>query len=119
MRPLSDADASRDERDHPSAPGHPEEDAIDTDDTTTPAGHPGTDATAESPDSAAATDDAVQDAAGEQAEVTEEQASAEVMALLSEHVPLALLADLAQPEGPASPKILADEGLPDEPWWEQ
>ncbi len=52
-------------------------------------------------------------------EVEEEQASAEVMALLSEHVPLALLADLAQPEGPQSPKILEDEGLPEEPWWEQ
>lgn len=53
------------------------------------------------------------------AETSEEQASAEVMALLSEHVPLALLADLAQPEGPASPTILEDEGLPDDPWWEQ
>ena len=111
MRPLPDADASRDERDHPSAPGHPEEDAIDTDDPTTPAADPTDDAPrADAPDAPAA-DDAP--------EVTEEQASADVMALLSEHVPLALLADLAQPEGPASPKILADEGLPDEPWWEQ
>jgi len=49
---------------------------------------------------------------------TEEQASAEVMALLGSHVPLALLADLVQPEGPASPTILKDEGLPDVPWWE-
>jgi hypothetical protein len=49
---------------------------------------------------------------------TQEHASAEVMALLGEHVPLALLADLAQPEGPASPTILKDEGLPDVPWWE-
>jgi|GEM_PF-2129344 len=57
--------------------------------------------------------------AADTAEVSEEQASAEVMALLSEHVPLALLADLAQPEGPASPAILEDEGLPDDPWWEQ
>jgi hypothetical protein len=49
---------------------------------------------------------------------TEEQASVDVMALLGSHVPLALLADLAQPEGPASPTILKDEGLPDVPWWE-
>lgn len=47
-----------------------------------------------------------------------EQASAEVMALLSEHVPLALLADLAEPAGPPSPAILEDEGLPEVAWWE-
>ena len=47
-----------------------------------------------------------------------EQASAEVMALLSEHVPLALLADLAEPAGPSSPAILEDEGLPEVAWWE-
>lgn len=58
-------------------------------------------------------------AATPSAEVEEEQASADVMALLSEHIPLALLADLAQPEGPLSPKILEDEGLPSDPWWEQ
>lgn len=66
-----------------------------------------------------ASEDAAQAAPGEPSEVSADQASAEVMALLSEHVPLALLADLAQPEGPASPTILEDEGLPEDPWWEQ
>lgn len=46
------------------------------------------------------------------------EASQEVMHLLSEHVPLALLADLALPDGPASPQILSEEGLPDVEWWE-
>lgn len=48
----------------------------------------------------------------------EEQASADVMRLLSEHVPLTLLADLAQPTGPDSPDILEHEGLPEVAWWE-
>lgn len=46
------------------------------------------------------------------------EASAEVMNLLSQHVPLALLADLALPTGPASPAILEEEGLPEVAWWE-
>ena len=46
------------------------------------------------------------------------EASQEVMNLLSQHVPLALLADLAVPTGPASPQILEDEGLPEVAWWE-
>lgn len=50
--------------------------------------------------------------------VSELEASQEVMSLLSEHVPLALLADLAIPEGPLSPQILSDEGLPEVAWWE-
>ncbi len=48
----------------------------------------------------------------------EERASEDVMRLLSEHVPLTLLADLAQPTGPDSPEILEDEGLPEVAWWE-
>jgi len=48
----------------------------------------------------------------------DEEASQEVMSLLSEHVPLALLADLALPDGPASPEILSEEGLPEVAWWE-
>ena len=48
----------------------------------------------------------------------DEQASVDVMRLLSEHVPLTLLADLAQPTGPDSPDILEHEGLPDVAWWE-
>ncbi|KGM13940.1 hypothetical protein N869_07765 [Cellulomonas bogoriensis 69B4 = DSM 16987] len=51
-------------------------------------------------------------------EPAEGEASAEVMKLLSEHVPLALLADLALPSGPESPQILQEEGLPDVAWWE-
>ena len=50
--------------------------------------------------------------------VDEEQASVDVMRLLSAHVPLTLLADLAQPTGPDSPDILEHEGLPDVAWWE-
>ena len=40
------------------------------------------------------------------------------MGLLTEGVPLALLADLADPDGPASPVILEDEGLPEVAWWD-
>lgn len=47
-----------------------------------------------------------------------EQASATIMRLLNEHVPLALLADLAHKEGPPSPVILEHEGLPEVAWWE-
>lgn len=42
-----------------------------------------------------------------------------VMSLLHEHVPLALLCDLAESEGPTSAEILAVEGVPVEHWWEQ
>jgi hypothetical protein len=42
-----------------------------------------------------------------------------VMALLHEHVPLALLCDLSEPEGPTSAEILEAEGGPDDHWWEQ
>ena len=42
-----------------------------------------------------------------------------VMALLQEHVPLALLCDLSEPEGPTSAEILEVEGVPAEHWWEQ
>ena len=38
--------------------------------------------------------------------------------LLAEHVPLALIVDLATPEA-TSTEILESEGLPDEAWWEQ
>lgn len=47
----------------------------------------------------------------------EQEASSEMMHLLHEGVPLALLADLASPGGPHSPDILQDEGLPDVAWW--
>ncbi len=42
----------------------------------------------------------------------------EVMDLLAEHVPLALLLDLAIPEGPASADLLQSEGMPDDAWWD-
>lgn len=93
-----------------SAP-QPEEDVIDTVEP-----EPADDRSVQAADDAAPASDAPTEDAPE---ATEEQASAEVMALLSEHVPLALLADLALPEGPASPTILEDEGLPEDPWWEQ
>ena len=54
----------------------------------------------------------------EAVEQADTDASAEVMSLLAEGVPLALLADLASPGGPSSPEILQDEGLPDVAWWE-
>lgn len=57
-------------------------------------------------------------AAREAVEQADVEASAEVMNLLAQHVPLALLADLVSPDGPASPRILEDEGLPDVEWWQ-
>jgi hypothetical protein len=41
-----------------------------------------------------------------------------VMALLQDHVPLALLCDLTAPEGPSSREILDTEGEPAQRWWE-
>lgn len=41
-----------------------------------------------------------------------------IMDLLAEHVPLALLADLAAKDGPVSQAILETEGLPTDAWWE-
>ena len=38
--------------------------------------------------------------------------------LLAEHVPLALIVDLATPEA-TSAEILEAEGLPDEQWWSE
>lgn len=42
----------------------------------------------------------------------------EVMGLLAQHVPLALLADLAAPSDRDSTEILRSEGLPADAWWE-
>lgn len=41
-----------------------------------------------------------------------------VMTLLHDHVPLALLCDLTDPDGPESATILAEEGEPESRWWE-
>ncbi|WP_309135343.1 hypothetical protein [Cellulomonas sp.] len=38
--------------------------------------------------------------------------------LLAEHVPLALLVDLLTPTGDTSADLLADEGLPEDAWWD-
>ena len=46
-------------------------------------------------------------------------AQSDLMGLLAEHVPLALLADLVVASGPPSTEILQSEGLPDVPWWEK
>lgn len=56
--------------------------------------------------------------AGTEPAVTDE-GDARVMGLLSEHVPLSLLVDLADPDGPASDEILQSEGRPDDAWWVQ
>ncbi|WP_432496336.1 hypothetical protein [Kineococcus gypseus] len=40
-----------------------------------------------------------------------------VMELLSEHVPLSLILDIASPGGPRSAELLASEGLPEDEWW--
>lgn len=50
-------------------------------------------------------------------DLDEDPTTAEARTLLAEHVPLALLADLATPQGPPSQDIVAAEGLPEEPWW--
>ena len=41
-----------------------------------------------------------------------------VMTILQEHVPLALLVDLTDTEGPRSAEIMAEEGGPETRWWE-
>lgn len=45
--------------------------------------------------------------------------SAAPMDLLHDHVPLSLLCDLTDPQGPPSAEILAEEGQPETRWWEQ
>ena len=52
-------------------------------------------------------------------ETSEHTDESEVMDLLQEHVPLALLCDLSTPEGPHSAEILAEEGQPTDTWWKQ
>ena len=58
------------------------------------------------------------DAAGAEPLGPPTTAENDLMGLLAEHVPLALLADLVVPSGPPSTEILQSEGLPDVPWWE-
>jgi hypothetical protein len=55
----------------------------------------------------------------ESIDVTVWSEDSEVMDLLQEHVPLALLCDLSTPEGPHSAEILAEEGQPTDTWWKQ
>ena len=49
---------------------------------------------------------------------TDSATNPDVMHLLNDHVPLSLLADLTDPEGPRSKEILATEGQPDVAWWQ-
>ena len=42
-----------------------------------------------------------------------------VMEMLSEHIPLSLIMDMASPDGPRSAELLESEGLPDEEWLKQ
>ncbi|WP_432562229.1 hypothetical protein [Kineococcus sp. SYSU DK003] len=42
-----------------------------------------------------------------------------VMEMLSEHIPLSLIMDMASPDGPRSAELLESEGCPDEEWWKQ
>lgn len=42
-----------------------------------------------------------------------------VMAMLSDHIPLSLIMDMASPDGPRSAELLESEGLPAEEWWKQ
>ncbi len=62
-----------------------------------------------------ATNEPASESMGQQVEADE----SEVMDLLQEHVPLALLCDLSEPEGPHSAEILAEEGQPTDSWWKQ
>ena len=48
----------------------------------------------------------------------EGKAEKHVMGLLSEHVPLSLIVDLSDPNGPDSADILNSEGVPEDAWWE-
>ena len=42
-----------------------------------------------------------------------------VMEMLSEHIPLSLIMDMASPDGPHSAELLESEGCPDQEWWKQ
>ena len=64
-------------------------------------------------------DDAADTAADQERKAAARQRPVDVMELLQEHVPLTLLADLAEKDGPASPVILETEGLPEHAWWEK
>ncbi|MEZ0165276.1 hypothetical protein AB2L27_10955 [Kineococcus sp. LSe6-4] len=46
-----------------------------------------------------------------------DSAAEPVMEMLSEHIPLSLIMDMASPDGPHSAELLAAEGLPDDEWW--
>jgi len=62
--------------------------------------------------------DSTQDTPTGQAPDADSAADLAVMTLLHDHVPLALLCDLTDPEGPESAAILAEEGTPESRWWE-
>jgi hypothetical protein len=62
--------------------------------------------------------DSTQDTPTGQGPAPDSTADLAVMTLLHDHVPLALLCDLTDPEGPESAAILAEEGAPESRWWE-
>ena len=61
--------------------------------------------------------DAPSESAEPASELPTDPSAQEVLDLLAEGVPMALVADLIDPAGPPSPVILEEEGLPDEAWW--
>ena len=48
-----------------------------------------------------------------------DEADEAMMSMLHDHVPLSLLCDLTDAQGPGSAQILAEEGEPTTRWWEQ
>ena len=44
--------------------------------------------------------------------------TAAAMTMLRSQVPLSLLCDLSDPGGPLSTEIFAEEGAPEQRWWE-
>jgi hypothetical protein len=56
---------------------------------------------------------------GEHSDAGEHETDEVVMTLLHDHVPLALICDLTNAQGPESARILAEEGQPADAWWEQ
>lgn len=63
-------------------------------------------------------DQGVTAASPDDAPVVDVEAAQQAQELLAEHVPLTLLVDLLTPTGESSAQIMAEEGVPEEQWWE-
>jgi hypothetical protein len=50
--------------------------------------------------------------------LAEPPTTAAAMTMLRRQVPLSLLCDLSDPDGPMSAEIFAEEGAPEQRWWE-